>query len=122
MATNTEKQREVITRSAKGWLCVHAVFSVFGLSVVPGFGEFLLAAVVFGAIVVAVLKRPSSRKALTICVMFSLACGFAARKISYEDAGLTSGLFLLTLLIAAVSVLLAYYVMDEEKQREAESG
>src|SRR5580765_5428763 len=89
-------------RLAMGWLCVHLTCSIYGLSLVPGYEYFLLTAILIGVLVIIFLRQLLNKKALALSAAFSLACGFSARKLVYEQNGLTGGVTLLTIFICLV--------------------
>lgn len=109
MATNDRKA------VGAGWLCTHLICCAYGLSLVPGYGYLLLTVVGFAALSFFFIRNLASKKAFSAAFALAMVIGYAIRKMTYEESGLTASSLLLTLLVVATAVCVGYFVFSKEK-------
>lgn len=96
------------------WLSVYVISSVYWLAVVSGQKYFLLIPVFVGILVVMLLKKTASKKALAASSTFSLLFGFFIGRFVYEAHGATAAVILSGIFIFLVAIFAGYYVYFQE--------
>jgi hypothetical protein len=89
-------------------VATHAVFSIFGLAVVPGYEIYFSIAVLLGLVAFFLLRTVAAKKALVLISIFSGGAGFFVRTVlGYSRHGWNGDVAFAALLVC---ILLAFAI------------